>query len=488
MSESIITSSINPKIIIPLKANKTLSKCLFHIYSFYHNFTKIKYLSNILYMNRRGLIMVGDFVSFWISFFIVLFIRFGWTSYKDALQTHLLPFLILFICWTLIFFIFGLYNLLSIKTTILNIKRYILAIATAFGLGIILFYFVPFFGIAPKINLVLQIGLFSITSFLSRRIIYRIFSLSITRPLIIVGQNKYLDKLHNIIKSNPQMGLNIISYLPEDKIALDNIIEKNININSLLFIFENIPKISEEAIAILYKNNVEIIDTAKAYEKYLQIIPVDYIDQKWIFSNIYPKEDTAYNIIRKIMDIIIALAILIISSPLLILAIIARIIEDGRPIFIKQQRIGKDGKIFSLHKIRSMTAIFPNGLAEENNKPKWATKNDARITRIGQILRKTHIDEIPQMINILKGNITLVGPRPEHPLFVSELEETIPHYKLRHIVKPGFTGWAQIKYRYARTEEDSKDKFEYDMYYIKNRNIFLDIGIIIKTIQIIFTH
>ena len=120
--------------------------------------------------------------------------------------------------------------------------------------------------------------------------------------------------------------------------------------------------------------------------------------------------------------------------------------------------------------------------------PLWQQPNDNRITPIGKIIRKLHIDEIPQMINILKGDITLVGPRPEHPLFVKLLEESIPHYELRHVIRPGFTGWAQIKYRYARTIDDSREKFEYDLYYIKNRNIFLDFGVILKTIQIVFTH
>ena len=118
----------------------------------------------------------------------------------------------------------------------------------------------------------------------------------------------------------------------------------------------------------------------------------------------------------------------------------------------------------------------------------WAKENDTRITKVGKIIRKLHIDEIPQMINILKGDMALVGPRPERPDFVKILEDKIPNYGLRHIIKPGFTGWAQIKYRYARTEADSKDKFEYDLYYIKNKNIFMDMGIVLRTIQIIFTH
>ena len=135
-----------------------------------------------------------------------------------------------------------------------------------------------------------------------------------------------------------------------------------------------------------------------------------------------------------------------------------------------------------------MIVLSTNGSAEIS-KAIWSTgKDDPRITKVGKIIRKLHIDEIPQMINILKGDLALVGPRPERPQFVKQLDDTIPHYNLRHIIRPGFTGWAQIKYKYANNINESKEKFEYDLYYIKNRNIFLDIGIIIRTIQIIFTH
>ena len=173
----------------------------------------------------------------------------------------------------------------------------------------------------------------------------------------------------------------------------------------------------------------------------------------------------------------------------MILAIMARLIEDGKPIFIKQERVGLNNKIFKLYKLRSMIVSSENGMAEKDGAV-WSSglESDPRITKVGKIMRKTHIDEIPQMINVLKGDISIVGPRPERPEFVEVLEKEIPYYSFRHITKPGFTGWAQIKYHYANTTESSKEKFEYDLYYIKNSNIFIDIGIILRTVQIIFTH
>jgi len=124
--------------------------------------------------------------------------------------------------------------------------------------------------------------------------------------------------------------------------------------------------------------------------------------------------------------------------------------------------------------------------AEDETGPVWAKKEDSRTTKVGKFLRRIHLDELPQMINVLKGEISLVGPRPERPEFVKRLEEEISHYHIRHLIKPGFTGWAQIKFRYGRSVMDSQEKFQYDLYYLKNRNFFLDLGILLKTLQLFF--
>jgi lipopolysaccharide/colanic/teichoic acid biosynthesis glycosyltransferase len=203
----------------------------------------------------------------------------------------------------------------------------------------------------------------------------------------------------------------------------------------------------------------------------------------FIVDNVNFKKDILYNVLTFLINKIFAIVILLLSSPLTIISAIFIYLHDKGPIFYTQARVGLNGKTFKLYKLRSMT------INSEKDGAMWCTgHDDARITPVGKVIRKLHIDEIPQMINILKGEISLVGPRPERPEFVAPLEKTIPHYSLRHVIRPGFTGWAQIKYHYARTEEDSKEKFEYDLYYIKNRNIFLDLGIIARTIQIIFTH
>jgi len=359
-----------------------------------------------------------------------------------------------------------------------------MALMCSFGIGIILFYFVPIFGISPKLNLIIQTIGFGFFSFLFRRMIYILFSRAITQPVLFIGESLCLVELQKAIINNPQIGLNVVG-------SFKNISDINpdlTKLNNLVMILDKNIETQDQKILDFYKKGITIIDTAKAYEKYLYKIPVEYIDTSFIVENVKTKKDIIYNLMTFIVDKSFAIMLLVITSPIILVAIIAKLIEDGRPIFIKQKRVGLNEKVFDLYKLRSMIVLSPDGSAEKDGAI-WATgKDDPRITKVGKVTRKLHIDELPQMINILKGDISLVGPRPERPEFVDLLNKDIPYYSFRHVIRPGFTGWAQIKYFYANTVVSSKEKFEYDLYYIKNRNIFIDLGVIARTIQIIFTH
>ena len=157
-------------------------------------------------------------------------------------------------------------------------------------------------------------------------------------------------------------------------------------------------------------------------------------------------------------------------------------IEDGisAPIFYKQQRVGEGGTLFSVIKFRSMRED-----AEKDGQAVWASSNDSRITRVGNVLRNSRLDELPQVFNVLAGQMSIVGPRPERPEFVEQLQESIPYYSERHVVKPGVTGWAQLKYAYGASEEDAVEKLQYDLYYIKNQTLILDIVIILQTVEVV---
>jgi sugar transferase (PEP-CTERM system associated) len=184
--------------------------------------------------------------------------------------------------------------------------------------------------------------------------------------------------------------------------------------------------------------------------------------------------------VRRAFDVALSLTGLLLSAPLMGLAALCIKLDSAGPVFFRQERVGKDGKVFTLYKFRSMRVD-----AEQMTGPIWASEDDPRVTRVGRILRKVRLDEIPQMLNVLMGDMSFIGPRPERPVFVTELKAQIPFYVLRFAVKPGITGWAQVMYQYGSTVEDALEKLQYDLYYIKNMSIFLDLLILLKSIQVV---
>ncbi len=432
----------------------------------------------LLYMKRIGFIIAGDFVAFWLTLLTILYVRYGETNH-DIIIKHFGPFMILYIVWALIFYLFDLYDIYKIKPTIPHLRQFGLAIMVSFVFGIFMFYLIPSFGISPKANLLFQALGFSIISFLIRRSFYSISAYQITRPAILIGDHQYLDNLNKTISENPQIGLKIIHYSSN----LEESLLKWKDIKKAVFVIDtNTENLNSLLLNDIRKNKNDILDISEAYEKYLFRIPVDYVSESWIIENINGKRDLVYKIISRLVEILFAVIGLIILSPVILIIAMFIFIEDKGPVFYTQKRVGLDDKEFNIIKLRSMRVN-----AEENG-ARWTTENDNRITKVGKVIRKLHIDEIPQMINIIKGELALFGPRPERPEFVSALIKEIPHYRIRQIIKPGFTGWAQIKYRYANSVLSSKEKFEYDLYYIKNRNIFMDFGIFVRTVQIIFKH
>lgn len=432
------------------------------------------------YMKRVLSIVLADGIAFWASFVLLAVARFG-AEASEAARAHLLPFAILYAAWTMLFFLFGLYDLFAIKPTVPHMQRFGIALLACLIVGALLFYLVPFFGIAPKTNLLLQAAAFGGVSLGLRRAMFFVFSQQLTRPVILCGTSAYTAELASIIETHPQLGLRLSARAENAARALSAAQDRR-NRGGTLVVETNAEALPVSLLQAAYRNDITAIDVAEAYEEFLHKIPIGYIDASWIISHVRLRRSKGIEAAERALSAIAAMAVLIAASPVLIATAIGIYLGDRGPVFYSQTRTGLHGRPFKLLKFRSMIRD------SETNGAVWATERDHRITPIGRIIRKLHIDELPQMINVMRGDLALVGPRPERPEFVSELERNIPFYSLRHVIRPGFTGWAQIKYRYARTLEDSKEKFEYDLYYIKNKNAFLDAGIVLKTIQIIFTH
>jgi sugar transferase (PEP-CTERM system associated) len=225
---------------------------------------------------------------------------------------------------------------------------------------------------------------------------------------------------------------------------------------------------------------IAITDGVDFYERELQKAKLDMVHPSWIvFSEGFQASKIrVYS--KRLLDLLISLTILTVMLPFIILTAIAVFLETGRPVLYSQNRVGMLGKEFRIYKFRSMRQD-----AEKDGKARWASADDNRITRVGSFIRNTRLDELPQIYNVIKGEMSIVGPRPERPEFVTELKEKIPFYDTRHYVKPGLMGWAQLKYPYGASIEDARGKLEYDLYYSKNHSLLMDFLIMIQTVEVI---
>lgn len=229
-------------------------------------------------------------------------------------------------------------------------------------------------------------------------------------------------------------------------------------------------------------SGIDVIDFISFHERERGMLHLDILQPSWmIFSDGYGASGVRHAVERA-FDVTGSLLILTLTSPFLLLTALAIFVESGfrGPIFYKQKRVGLNNTEFNLIKFRSMATD-----AEKDGKAVWASKNDSRVTRVGSFIRKTRLDEVPQLINILRGDMSIVGPRPERPEFVEQLEKNIPYYRLRHRVKPGLAGWAQIKYPYGANEQDAYNKLQFDLFYIKNRTLLMDLLVLLQTIEVV---
>jgi sugar transferase (PEP-CTERM system associated) len=225
---------------------------------------------------------------------------------------------------------------------------------------------------------------------------------------------------------------------------------------------------------------INVIDLLEFLERETGRVKVELVSPSWmIFSDGFSQVGSARAQVR-VFDLAVCSILLLAALPLMVIVALAILFDDGRPLFYRQQRVGLFGNTFELLKFRSMR---PD--AEASGEAVWATKSDDRATRVGRLLRKLRLDELPQLVNVLRGDMSLVGPRPERPAFVSDLIDHIPYYHERHCVKPGVTGWAQLCYPYGASNKDALAKLEYDLYYIKNRSLVFDLIILMQTAEVV---
>ncbi len=431
------------------------------------------------------MLLAGDLAVLYCALMATLFLRYGAVFYKEPLALHLEPFSAVFAVWIFVFYVAGLYDLRALKNGLEFSKIFGIGVLVNGTIAIFFFYLIPSFGIAPKTNLLLFLIVFGALGYHWRYLFnYFLSAGSPPNKILLVGSDEISREIAAQIRQNPQLGYEIKFWMKEgfgDKEMehLAQIILAN-GVNAIA-IPAHLKKNFAAARAI-YRNlalGIEVMDLSSLYETVFQKVPAGELEETWFLDHL-AKSHRIYEVAKGPVEFILAVLAAIILLPLIAAVALAVLLFSGRPVVYKQTRTGKNEGKFTLYKFRTMRRDAETGGA------KWAEAGDKRATGIGAFLRRAHLDELPQIFNIIKGDISFVGPRPERPEFVERLNKEIPYFEIRHIVKPGLTGWAQINYRYGASVEDAKQKLQYDIYYLKNRSPLLDAAIILRTIRMFF--
>ena len=436
-----------------------------------------------------SLLLAGDIFFFLLSLWLTLLLRNLEAPSRALFFTHLAPFSLLFIAWIVVFYIAGLYEK---HTTILQSKLpNILAITQVANsaVAVVFFYFVPIFGITPKTILFIYL-LISFALILFWRM-YGYFALGRRKPAnaILIGSGEEMKDLLNEVNNNHIYNLHFVSSVDLNRVdksgfwdeIVKRIYSEDVSVIAIDLAHENVEPVLPHLYNLIF-SNITFIDMHKIYEDIFDRVPLSLLRYNWFLENISTKPRTAYDGFKRVMDILISIPLLIVPAIALPFVFIAMKLEDGGPIFTHQNRVGQNNQNIRLLKFRTM--LF-------SDDGDWKHKGvENRVTKIGNFLRKSRLDEFPQVWNVLKGDISLIGPRPEFPDAVKHYMEEVPYYNVRHLVRPGLSGWAQIYGEHPHHGVDvlkTKNKLSYDLYYIKNRSILLDLKIALQTLKTLVT-
>jgi exopolysaccharide biosynthesis polyprenyl glycosylphosphotransferase len=438
---------------------------------------------------RKTLVLLGDLIALYLSLAVALAVRYQ-SLPEGIFEAHVAPFTLIFLVWILVFYIAGLYDLPKLRNNIEFVKTLGLALGINATLAILFFYLIPFFGITPKTTLFLFLIVFSLGELWWRRAFNHSTATGVPlERVVIVGQGPLEDELAAFIEAHPQLGFMVQGRYPEPPMRYGEsgktawIELCGLPLPDRIIISRTVkmdPK-AGPALLELLEEGVVIDDAPSLFDALTRKVPVRHIDHAWLIERIGNPEKF-YESLKRGFEIFFSLLLAVILSPLLLLIALLVKLNSRGPALYTHLRVGSNGIPFTFYKFRSMRQDA------EKNGAQWKADGhrDPRLTLIGRILVYTHLDELPQLWNILKGELSFVGPRPERPEFVTKLTEAIPFYDARHLVKPGITGWAQINYKYGASVEDAEKKLEYDLWYLMHRSLVLDVAIIIRTIKNFF--
>lgn len=456
---------------------------------------------------RTALLLAGDLVLLYGALFTTLKIRYGTLFAMDLWWDHVRPFTVVFIAWVAIFAIGGLYDITAAGGRMQLAARLAGALTTAGVIASTYFYlgYRRLFFLRPQAVLLIILAV-SFIALLVWRIIFLagLRSPRLRRRVLLVGNHQIILELISEVLQKPQLGFSVAAWLQPngEQLQKSGMAEDQ---NPNLPTYHNLTELR----AICQRHHVDLIvsgisprhheallrellacvrlridfsDLSNFYERITGKVPVDAIEQVWLLENLQEGTKRLYELLKRGADMVLALLIIAVVWPLLIVAYFAVKRSGPGPFLFRQVRVGQAGRHFLAMKIRTMVADA------EKSGPQWASRHDQRVTPIGRILRSVRLDEIPQLINVLRGEMSLIGPRPERPEFIERLKSTIPFYEERLLVKPGLTGWAQVNFPYGASIEDALEKLQYDLFYIKHRSLGLDLAIALRTVGTILSR
>ncbi len=457
------------------------------------------YIFNRYQLPKRLFIWISEGILIFLSAIVAAYIR---LRFDNTHVIHYDPLLIktsvLTVTYLVTFYYFNLYTPDMYRPSRVMFMKLVTATLLATIILFSIFYMVP--------SLMTWRGILLINTLILPPLIllWRMFISKIKRVelpgkrVLIVGSGDLARKIGGEIYKRAEYGMKLVGFIDDDPERLGvSIVNPGViggygditriagaeNIDMIIIALpDRRSKLPMSALLDCKLKGLTVEEGETFNERMTGQIPLDHLKPSWmVFSNGF-KSLRSRKIVKRTFDLTIAVICSIISAPVMLLTAVIIKIESPGPVIFKQPRVGEHGKEFNIYKFRSMRQD-----AEASSGPVWAGVVDKRVTRVGKVIRKVRVDELPQLINVLKGDMSFVGPRPERPFFVQKLKEVIPYYEMRTVVKPGITGWAQIKYPYGASVQDALEKLQYDIYYIKNMSPLLDVMIFFWTVKVVLT-
>jgi exopolysaccharide biosynthesis polyprenyl glycosylphosphotransferase len=440
---------------------------------------------NSSYRQGSLILLLGDLFFFLASLWLALFLRNFEIPSRELLSIHLASFGFLFVAWILVFYIAGLYEK---HTTILKSNLSLVLTSTLFvnaAIAVVFFYFIPLFGITPKTILFIYLFVSFALILFWRMQGYFVISRGQPNNAVIIGSGQEMKELLEEVNENPIYNLKFISSVDLDRAdekgfwdeVIADVYANDVSLIAIDLANKNVDPVLPHLYNLIF-SKISFIDAHKIYEDIFDRVPISLLNHDWFLENISTRPHRGYDALKRLMDISVSFVLSVVSIVIYPFIILAIKLEDGGDVFIYQERVGKNNKLIKIIKFRTMSG---------SDTGEAVLKSNLTETKIGRFLRKTRIDELPQVWNILKGDLSLIGPRPELPALVKHYEEEVPFYNVRHLIKPGLSGWAQIYHdshpHHGVDTEETKNKLSYDLYYIKNRSFLLDIKIALRTLK-----